>query len=123
MTDEARSYERITLNDLARLAQIARRDREDRFTRRPRWRPYADRVLCVALCQGAALHYVDGRNGVKDLDVYAFYARFPTCPWRGGAGCERAEASPCSLTRGPSTLPPLTGSMCRGFRRLPIELS
>ena len=78
LTDEARSYERISLDDLARLAQIARDDREDRVTRRPRWRPYADRVLCVALCQGAALHYVDGRNGVKDFDVYAFYAEHPT---------------------------------------------
>jgi hypothetical protein len=27
-----------------------------------------------SLCQGAALHYVDGRNGVKDFDVWTFYA-------------------------------------------------
>ena len=38
-------------------------------------------VSCVALCQGAALHYVDGRNGVKDLDVYTFYAEHPTGPF------------------------------------------
>jgi hypothetical protein len=59
---------------------------------------YRDRILCVALCQGAALHYVDGRNGVKDLDVYTFYAvhdvgpfpyrwrletRFDRAPFRG----------------------------------------
>lgn len=78
LADDARSNERITSEDLARLAQIARSDREDRFTRRPRWTPYADRVLCVALCQGAALHYVDGRNGVKDFDVYTFYADHST---------------------------------------------
>jgi hypothetical protein len=78
LTDESRSYERITLDDLARLAQIARRDRDDRFARRPRWAPYAGRVLCVALCQGAALHCVDGRNGVKDFDVYTFYAEHAT---------------------------------------------
>jgi hypothetical protein len=60
------------------LAAIARDDQDARFNRRPRWRPYADRVLCVALCQGAALHYVDGRNGVKDFDVYMFYAAHPT---------------------------------------------
>ena len=78
MTDDARSYERITPDDLARLVAIAVSDRKDRFTRRPRWSPYADRVLCVALCQGAALHYVDGRNGVKDFDVYTFYAEHPT---------------------------------------------
>lgn len=78
MTGEDRSYERIRPEDLRRLAAIARDDQDARFNRRPRWRPYADRVLCVALCQGAALHYVDGRNGVKDFDVYMFYAAHPT---------------------------------------------
>ena len=81
LADDARSYERITSEDLARLAAIARRDSEDRFSRRARWKPYADRVLCVALCQGAALHYLDGRNGVKDFDVYTFYAELPTGPF------------------------------------------
>jgi hypothetical protein len=72
-----RSYEPLTDNHLARLADIARADREDRFTRRPRWEVYRDRVLLVTLCQGAALHYLDGRNGVKDLDVWTFYAHHP----------------------------------------------
>ena len=41
----------------------------------------------IALCQGAALHYVRGDNGVKDFDVWSFYAaggdqRFPA-RWRG----------------------------------------
>jgi hypothetical protein len=70
LTGEDRSYERLTADDLRRLAAIAKDDRGARFARRPRWRPYADRILCVALCQGAALHYVDGRNGIKDIDVY-----------------------------------------------------
>lgn len=80
-TGEDRSYERLTDDDLARLAAIAEDDRDARIARRPRWKPYADRVLCVALCQGAALHYVDGRNGIKDLDVYTFYAEHPTGPF------------------------------------------
>jgi hypothetical protein len=29
--------------------------------------------MCVALCQGAALHYLDGKHGVKDFDVWTFY--------------------------------------------------
>src|SRR6266498_132258 len=29
--------------------------------------------LCIALCQGAAMHYYDGRNGIKDFDVWFFY--------------------------------------------------
>lgn len=65
-----RSYERITERDLARLAQIAREDRAGRLARRPRWRVYEKRIICVALCQGAALHYLDGANGVKDFDVW-----------------------------------------------------
>jgi hypothetical protein len=67
---EPRSSAEITLDDLRSLAEIAAADRADRFLRRPRWGGYADRVLCVALCQGAALHYIDGKNGVKDFDVY-----------------------------------------------------
>lgn len=70
-----RSPKTLTLDHLTRLASIARVDREDRFTRRPRWGVYRDRVLLVALCQGAALHYLDQRTGVKDLDVWTFYAR------------------------------------------------
>jgi hypothetical protein len=44
---------------------------------------YSDRLLVVALCQGGGLHYVqcekgeERRRGVKDLDVYSFYAAHP----------------------------------------------
>ncbi len=38
---------------------------------------YRDRRVAVTLAQGAALHFVDGRNGVKDLDVWMFYAQVP----------------------------------------------
>src|SRR4051812_48950852 len=69
-----RSQARITGEVLNRLSEIAAEDREDRFRRRPRWAPYRDRILCVALCQGASLHYLDHQNGVKDLDVWTFFA-------------------------------------------------
>jgi hypothetical protein len=72
-----RSHERITKRDLAKLAAIAVDDRNARFARRPRWRVYDKRAICIALCQGAALHYVDGENGVKDFDVWTFYAAHP----------------------------------------------
>jgi len=29
------------------------------------------------LCQGAACHYLDGRTGVKDFDVWLFFAEIP----------------------------------------------
>ena len=34
-----------------------------------------------ALCQGAALHYVGGKVGIQDFDVYTFYAAHPKRPW------------------------------------------
>lgn len=67
------------------MAQLARLDREDLFARKPRYRALGERLICVALCQGAALHYVDGKNGVKDFDVWTFYAAHldnPDYPWR-----------------------------------------
>jgi len=77
-----RALVKIEESDLRRLAELARDDREDLFSRIPRWRRlYADRLLCVTLCQGAALHYWDGTNGVKDLDVWTFYANNPELPF------------------------------------------
>src|ERR1700727_1064079 len=55
---------------------------------RPRRRASGGR-LCRALYQGAALHYLDGKNGVKDFDVWSFYAALGDGPfpyrWRGTA--------------------------------------
>ncbi len=72
-----RSLSPITLDDLARLGRIAREDRESFFARLPRYRALEDRVIAVALCQGAAAHFLDGKNGVKDFDVWTFYAAHP----------------------------------------------
>jgi hypothetical protein len=69
-----RSYEPIGDDQLARLSAIAAADLADRIARRPQWTPYAKRIICVCLCQGAALHFVDGVGGVKDLDVWTFLA-------------------------------------------------
>ena len=78
MRPNDRSFKRIRTEDLARLAAIARADRNDLFRRNPELAAvYADRLLCVALCQGAALHYLDGRNGVKDFDVWSFFKAHP----------------------------------------------
>lgn len=77
-----RSYESIEHADLLRLLQLARADREAYFARYPDWgRLYADRVVCTALCQGAALHYVKGKVGINDFDVYTFYAAHPERRW------------------------------------------
>lgn len=67
----------LTDEHLRRLAEIAEADREGFFSRNPHFEVYRDGILLTALCQGAALHYVNGTNGVKDLDVYTFYAEQP----------------------------------------------
>jgi hypothetical protein len=85
MEDSERSFAKIKASDLERLALLCKEDREEFFSRHPRWKQlYADRILCVALCQGAAVHYIDGKNGVKDFDVWTYYAKHPTAafPWR-----------------------------------------
>ncbi|MCZ7546276.1 MAG: hypothetical protein M5R40_23340 [Anaerolineae bacterium] len=79
---EARSYLPIEREDLIALAEIARRDREDYFQRKPAIAElYAQRVLCIALCQGAALHFIDGETGINDFDVYTFYRVHPQKQW------------------------------------------
>lgn len=105
----------IADEDLSRLAEIARTDRRARHERRTRWRVYDSRVLCVALCQGAALHYVDGVNGVKDFDVWTFYAEHPRGPyparWR-----TVADFGPSRFGRTPSS-PELEGRRVDLFGR------
>jgi hypothetical protein len=69
-----RSYELITVADLRRLGEIASLDRQDFFRRKVETGAlYADRLFAVALCQGAALHFLDGKNGIKDFDVWSFF--------------------------------------------------
>lgn len=72
-----RSYEPFTNEHLDRLVKIALDDQKAMFARSPHLAVYRDRLLLIALCQGGALHYLDGKNGVKDLDVYKFYAAHP----------------------------------------------
>jgi hypothetical protein len=79
---EGRSYRSIELEDLRRLAQIARQDQAGFFKQYPVWaRLYSDRQICIALCQGAALHFLDGRTGINDFDVYTFYRKHPSKDW------------------------------------------
>jgi hypothetical protein len=90
MTETAQSLARIDGSDLLRLAALAAEAEAGLFARHPSGAGrYAGRLLCRALCQGAALHYLDGRNGVKDFDVWSFYAALAEGPfpyrWRGTA--------------------------------------
>jgi len=76
----SRSQAPIEDDHLERLSVIAAADREKFCLNHPEYR---DLYLATVLAQGAALHFLDGRNGVKDLDVWSFFAlpqgvtRFP----------------------------------------------
>lgn len=70
-----RSYARITRTDLRRLKRLADEDREDFFSRHPEWALlYRKRMLGIALCGSAALHYINGITGVQEFEVWTFYA-------------------------------------------------
>jgi hypothetical protein len=79
VTDETEQCERssavIELEDLRRLSEIARSDLQRYIARDPGLRAgFATKTLCVALCQGAAWHYLDKTTGVKDFDIFTFFA-------------------------------------------------
>jgi hypothetical protein len=69
-----RSFNRITSDDLDRLAVMAMRDQERLYVKYPEWRA---RFIAAALAQGAAEHFVTGTVGVKDFDVWSCFARAP----------------------------------------------
>lgn len=74
----SRSLVLIGNEDLRRLGRLAAGDRKDFFARKPETgKLYANRLFAVALCQGGALHYLDQKNGIKDLDVWSFFTESP----------------------------------------------
>lgn len=73
----SRSLEKITKSDLRKLLSLAKGDVDDFFDRKSEYRKlYKGKEVLIALCQGAALHYIDGVNGVKDFDVWFFYPKY-----------------------------------------------
>lgn len=87
---EIRSTAEITVDDLAILGKIAAEDRRVFFSSPRKCYELSSRVLGVALCQGAALHFIDHENGVKDFDVWTFYAATTGQPFppRRTASCD-----------------------------------
>jgi len=76
MQIKERSYETITIEDLKKLRNLALRERIKFFERNPRYREaYWNSLIGIALCQGAALHFIDYKTGVKDFDIWYFYIK------------------------------------------------
>ncbi len=78
--DPARSYEPVTDDDLLRLERTAEADLDVFFARNAHLRSTRDRVVVVALAQGAAEHYLRGTRGIWDLDIIVCFAEKPTPP-------------------------------------------
>jgi hypothetical protein len=81
MTEVERSYERFTESDLDHLVRVALVTLGEIFERAPVAGLYRDRLVLLALCQGAARHRLDGQNGIKDIDVWAFFRAGPAKPF------------------------------------------
>lgn len=81
---ESRWYGRLCHSDIERLLHLEREWRTYLEENEEGWAIYGKRLICICLCQGAALHLVDGRNGVKDFDVWRFFAALSPPPRRPG---------------------------------------
>lgn len=79
-----RSFATITTQDLKRILKLAKSDVKRFFDNHPKYgRLYRGTEILIALGQGAALHYIDKKSGVKDFDVWFFYPkRTITLPYR-----------------------------------------
>ena len=123
-TGSERSLESIGQPDLIRLAELAAQTERRLFTRNPDSAGrYAGRLLCRALCQGAARHYLDGTTGIKDFDVWSFYAQRNDGPfpyrWRA-----TADFGPSRFGRYPHDPPSFRGRRVDFLgRSLPASLT
>jgi len=64
--------------ELQALAALAYTEEESFFARNPHLvQAYRDRLIAVALCQGAALQYLGRGYGINDFDIHFFYAQNP----------------------------------------------
>lgn len=71
----------VTVWELWRLADLACEEEKAFFRRNPHLlEPYRNRLIAIALCQGAALQYIERGYGVKDFDIHFFYSQNPLKP-------------------------------------------
>jgi hypothetical protein len=112
---EEKSQEWLTTEHLHRLVQIAQDDLEGFFERNPHRKDYQSQVRLTALCQGAALHYLDHTTGVKDLDVWTFFEELPR-------GRVERHRRPKQEDFGVSTLGRHPGDATKGYAGRTVDL-
>jgi hypothetical protein len=87
--DRSPSFEKLSDADLDRLLEFERVERERLYRESPIWRAHKNRVLCICLTQGTALHVING-SGLNDFDVLTFFARSPSLDRRSVDSAFRA---------------------------------
>lgn len=81
-TASGRCFEPIVRRDLARLAGLVRREREDFFRLNAGWSLlYSKRLLASVLAGAAAAHHVNGSSGFDRFEVWSFFAVHPEAPF------------------------------------------
>jgi hypothetical protein len=71
----------VGVRELRTLSDLAGTEEQDFFRRNAHVVPmYRQRLLAIALCQGAALQYLGRGYGVSDFDVHYFYSQNPKKP-------------------------------------------
>jgi hypothetical protein len=71
----------VGVRELRALSHLARTEEQDFFDRnRHLIALYRERLLAIALCQGAALQYLGTGYGVNDFDIHYFYRQNPNKP-------------------------------------------
>lgn len=71
-----RLFEPISKLDLKELQRLALKEHETFFKRNPCLKKaYHSSLIGIALCQGAASHYINPNVGIKDFDIWLFYRK------------------------------------------------
>ncbi|MFH0874793.1 MAG: hypothetical protein V1859_02560 [archaeon] len=69
------SFLPINKKHLIHLGIITITDQKEFFNLNKKYAHYKKRIYAILLVQGAALHYVDKKNGIKDFDVLVIYKK------------------------------------------------
>jgi hypothetical protein len=75
--EDVRTYEELGSDDLQEIRQYAIEEL-NRFLYKVgnpegKYKVYRGKLIAMCLCQGAAQHFVDGKTGIKDFDVWFFF--------------------------------------------------
>jgi len=77
INEDVRTYEKLGRNDLQEMRHYALKEL-NRFYHQVgeppgKYKVYMGKLIAICLCQGAAQHFVDGKTGIKDLDIWFFF--------------------------------------------------